>query len=356
MRATVSRRRQRADRPVVAVTGAASGLGLALLHRLAGRADLAGLVGLDTTQVPVPGVDWRTTDPHGPLPATGLDSVDVVVHLAMSYDSTQPSAPRRRLNVRGTAEVLAAAQQADVHRVVVVTSSDVYGAHTGGPVPLPDDAPLRAADDGGLIGDLLAVERLVADLERGGLAVTVLRPAPLVGGPLGPAYDGVLPRQLEATRLLALRGAEPLWQVCHSDDLLAALELAATGAVVGVVPVASDGWLRQTEVEVLSGKRRLELPAAVAQSTAERLHRLGVTSSSPHELDRLLAPIIVDTAVLRTAGWAPGWTNAGAVQAYLDATPTRDNRSGAYTAAGATVALMGTAALVRRARRRRRTL
>ena len=355
MRATVSRRRHRADRPVVAVTGAASGLGLALLRRLAGRADLAGLVGLDATAAPVPGVDWRTVDPGVPLPPAGLDNVDVVVHLAMSYDSTQASGPRRRLNVRGTADILAAARQAEVQRLVVVTSSDVYGAHTGGPVPLPDDAPLRAADDGGLIGDLLAVEHLVADLDRGEPAVTVLRPAPLIGGPLGPAYDGVLPRQLAATRLLALRGAEPLWQVCHTDDLLTALELAVTGAVVGVVPVASDGWLRQSEVEALSGKRRLELPAAVAQSTAERLHRLGITASSPHELDRLLAPIVVDTAVLRTAGWAPGWTNAAAVKAYLEAAPARDSRSGAYTAAGATVALMGTAALVRRARQRRRS-
>ena len=341
---------------MVAVTGAASGLGLALLHRLAGRADLAGLVGLDATEAAVPGVDWRTFDPYGPLPSTGLDQVDVMVHLAMSYDSTQPGAPRRQLNVHGTADVLAAARQAEVHRVVVVTSSDVYGSHTGGPVPLPDDAQLRAADDGGLIGDLLAVERLVADLAGADLAVTVLRPAPLIGGPLGAAYDGALPRLLEATRLLALRGAEPLWQLCHSDDLLAALELAVTGAVVGVVPVASDGWLRQTEVELLSGKRRLELPAAVAQSTAERLRRLGVTSSSPHDLDRLLAPIIVDTAVLRTAGWTPQWTNRAAVQAYLDGSPSSDSRSGAYTAAGATVALVGTAALVRRARRRRRTL
>ena len=341
---------------MVAVTGAASGLGLALLHRLSGRTDLAGLVGLDATQAPVPGVDWRPFDPGGPLPAAGLDRVDVMVHLAMSYDSTQEMAPRRRLNVHGTGGVLAAALEAGVRRIVVVTSSEVYGSQTGGPVPLPDDAQLRAGDDGSLIGDLLAVEQQVADLAAAGLAVTVLRPAPLIGGPLGPAYDGTLPRQLEATRLLALRGAEPLWQVCHSDDLLAALELAVIGAVVGIVPVASDGWLRQAEVEQLSGKRRLELPAAVAQSTAQRLRRLGVTSGSTHELDRLLAPVIVDTTVLRTAGWTPLWTNEQAVQAYLDASPSSDSRSGTYTAAGATVALVGTAALVRRVRRRRRSL
>ena len=343
MRATVSRRRRRTDPPVVAVTGAAAGLGQALLERLAARADLAGLIGLD-------GPDLEDLDP---LVAEVFAGVDVVVHLAMSYDLGAEAASRRCLNVQGTARVLAAAEQAGVHRVIVVTSSDVYDARTNGPVPLPDDAALRADPDDGLVGDLLEVERLVGGLRRSKMEVTTLRPASLIGGPLGPAYDGALPRQLAATRLLVLRGTEPLWQVCHSDDLLAALELAVTGAVAGVLPVAADGWLRQSQVEALTGKRRLELPAGVAQSTAQRLRRLGVSASSPQELDRLLAPIVVDTAVLRAAGWSPQWTNENALQAYLRATPASDSRSGAYTAAGATVALVGTAALVRRARRRR---
>ena len=366
MRATVSRRRRRTDPPVVAVTGASVGLGRALLGRLAVREDLAGLVGLDVSdrEPPTgwpesgwPEVEWRSLDDRlddrDPLVVKAFANVDVVVHLAMSFDLSAEPARRRLINVRGTAKVLAAAEQAGAYRVIVVTSSDVYDAHPHGPIPLPDDAELRADLDDGLVGDLLEVERLVGGLRRSKLEVTIVRPAPLIGGPLGPAYDGALPRQLGATRLLALRGTEPLWQVCHSDDLLTALELAVTGAVVGVVPVACDGWLRQSEVEVLTGKRRLELPAGVAQSTAQRLRRVGVSASPPQELDRLLAPIVVDTTVLRAAGWSPQWTNESALQAYLQATPASDSRSGAYTAAGATVALVGTAALVRRARRRR---
>ena len=304
-------------------------------------------------------VEWRSLDDRlndrDPLVARAFADVDVVVHLAMSYDLSAEPARRRLINVRGTAQVLAAAEQAGAYRVIVVTSSDVYAAQPHGSIPLPDGAELRADLDDGLVGDLLEVERLVSGLRRSKIEVTVVRPAPLIGGPLGPAYDGGLPRQLGSTRLLALRGAEPLWQVCHSDDLLAALELAVIGAVAGVVPVASEGWLRQSDVEALTGKRRLELPVGVAQSTAQRLRRLGVSASSPQELERLLAPVVVDTSVLRAAGWSPQWTNESALQAYLRASPASDSRSGAYTAAGATVALVGTAALVRRARRRRQS-
>ena len=352
IRPTVSRRRRRAGPPIVAVTGAATGLGLALLERLAGRTDLAALVGVDLSGPPVQqpaSVEWRSPEQPGWCAA-----VDVVVHLAMSYDVAQESTQRHQLNTRGTALVLQAARLAGAERAVVVTSSDVYGAHPAGPVPLPDNAELRAGLDTGLVGDLVEVEWLAEQSHRAGLPVTVLRPAPLVAGALGPAYDGALLRQLAGSRLLALRGVEPLWQVCHGEDLLTALELAVTGAVRGVVPVASDGWLRQSEVEALTSKRRWELPAAVALSTAARLQRLGLTASSPHELDRLLAPIVVDTAVLRAAGWVADWTNERAIEAYLDGASARDSRSAAYTAAGATVALLGTAALMRRAKRQRR--
>jgi nucleoside-diphosphate-sugar epimerase len=182
--------------------------------------------------------------------------------------------------------------------------------------------------------------------------VTVLRPAALVG--LGPDQDGQLLRQLSAARLLAVRGVEPLWQFCHVEDLLAALELAVCGLVTGGLGVASDGAVAQSLVESLTGRRRLELPAAVALSTAERLHRAGLTSSSPRELDRLLGPLVLACDGLRAAGWQPRWSNEEALMAHVTARAAEPARTAAVTAAGATVALLGTAALVRQARRRRR--
>ncbi|MCA1722016.1 MAG: NAD-dependent dehydratase, partial [Actinobacteria bacterium] len=112
-----------------------------------------------------------------------------------------------------------------------------------------------------------------------------------------------------------------------------------------------------TEVERISGRRRVELPAGVALATAERLHRLGLSSASPRDLDHLLAPIVVTSERLRALGWGPSWTNEAALRAHLAERDAHGSgRAGAYTAAGASVALLGTAALVRQARRRRRRL
>ena len=353
------RPRRRTSGPgAVAVTGAASGLGRALLERLTARPDVAALVGVDTATGPVPGVDWRGADVRDPLLAERLAGVATVVHLAVSYDPALDAAVRQALNLRGTAALLDACRLAGVRRVVLVTSVDVYGPRPGRSTapgrPLTERSPLRAMPDDSLLGDLVELERLADHASRSGLAVTVLRPAALVPGALGPAYDGSLLRHLAAPRLLAVRGVEPLWQLCHVDDLLSALELAAVGAVSGRLTVACDGWMPQTTVEAMTGRRRLELPAAVAISTAERLHRLRVTSGSPRELDLLLAPIVVTCSRLRAAGWEPRWTNEAALRSHLAVRPPGGAGSGPYTAAGAAVALVGTAALVRRTRRRRR--
>ena len=331
-------RRRRTGAPAaVAVTGAGSGLGRALVERLAAAPAPPEVVALDEG-------------------APGLPGVRTVVHLAPSFDVGEDPGERRRRTVEGTAALLEAAREAGIRRVVLVTSLDVHAAPpAGAPVPAGEDLPLRAEPDSPLTGDLLEVERLADHATRTGLEVLVLRPAALVGGPLGPAYDAPLLHTLSGLRLLAVRGVEPLWQLCHSDDLLSALELAATGDLTGTAAVASAGWLTQREVEQLSHRRRLELPASVALSTAERLHRAGLTPGSAAELDRLVAPLVVEPRRLADAGWTPSWTAQDALVAHLAGRSQAAGRAGAYTAAGAgaTVALVGTAALVRRARRRR---
>jgi hypothetical protein len=65
--------------------------------------------------------------------------------------------------------------------------------------------------------------------------------------------------------------------IAHSDDLVAALELAAAAAVTGDFAVGCDGSLSQAEVESRSGLKSVELPARLTFSAAQRLHRLGVT-------------------------------------------------------------------------------
>ena len=347
--------------PVVAVTGAARGVGQALAVRLAESPLIDRVVAIDDHRGDAARVTWRVADVRDPTLAARLAGVDVVVHADMDTSAATEPRQRRALNVRGAQTVLTAAAAERVGRVVLVTSAMVYGARPDNPVPLPEDAPLLADADGSVAGDLLEVEEIARRSRRvnPGTAVTVVRPAGLVGD----AVDTLLTRHFEAPRLLAVRGCAPRWQFCHVDDLVSALELAAVGDVTGDFAVGCDGSLAQGEVEELSGLKSIELPARLTFGTAQRLHRLGVTPAPAAELRYMVYPWVVDCAALRAAGWRPSYDNASALTALLAARAGRHAVAGrriarkdaALTAAGAAgtaAAVLGTAAIVRRARRK----
>jgi nucleoside-diphosphate-sugar epimerase len=344
---------------VVAITGAASGVGRALAVRLTESDQVRKVVAIDERRGDVPGATWRVLDVRDPAIAEKLRGASVVVHLALDLDLESDPKARSAFNVRGTQTVLTAAAAAGVHRVVLCTSAMVYGAQADNDVPLAEDAPLRATSEASFVDDLLEIERLGRRAPRAhpGLNVTILRPAVLVGD-----TDTALTRYFESPRLLVVAGSRPCWQFCHVDDLVSALEFAVLEKVDGEIAVGCDGWLEQEEVEQLSGIRRMELPPAVAFGAASRLHRLGLTPSPAGDLAYTMHPWVVSGSRLYEAGWRPQWSNEEVLAELLAEVEGRNSVAGrrlgrkdatTLGAAGATVALVGAAAVVRRARKRR---
>jgi nucleoside-diphosphate-sugar epimerase len=347
--------------PVVAVTGAAGGIGHAITARLAASPQVKRVVAIDDRRGDISGVTWRVADVRDPALTGRLAGVDIVVHADIDLTPDSDARQRRAFNVRGAQTVLTAAAAGRVGRVVLVTSAMVYGARPENTVPLPESAPLAAPVDRSVAGDMVEIEQLALRSPRTnpGMAVTVVRPAALVGD----GIDTLVTRHFEAPRLLTVKGCAPRWQFCHVDDLVSALEFTVVHGIDGELAVGSDGWLEQPEVEQISGLKSIELPARLTFGTAQRLHRMGVTPAPAIDLRYMVYPWVVDCAVLRDAGWRPEFGNADALRVLLGQRAGRHAVAGrriarkeaTITVAGATVAAIGTAAIVRRARRRRRT-
>jgi nucleoside-diphosphate-sugar epimerase len=350
----------RDDLPVVAVTGAAHDLGLALTAKLAQSERFSRVIAIDDHRGDLTGVIWRVVDIRDPALPGRLAGIDVIVHTDMDLAAGSDPRARRAYNVRGAQTVLTAAAAGGVGRVVLITSAMVYGAKPDNPVPLAESAPLSADPDASIVGDFMEIEQLAERSPRTnpGMAITVVRPAALVGE----GIDTLITRHFEAPRLLAVRGCAPRWQFCHVTDLISAVELAAAGEVKGAFAVGSTGWLEQDQVEELSGLRRIELPAGVTFATAQRLYRAGITPVPVSNLHYVVYPWVVDCRTLRDAGWQPAVTNEQALQVLLEeraghhavAGRRLAKKDAGITAAGATVAVIGTAAIVRQVRKRRR--
>jgi nucleoside-diphosphate-sugar epimerase len=281
--------------------------------------------------------------------------VDALIHLAA--DLMMTARTRRDRATRQIQTVLISAAAAGVARLVVVTSAMAYGASPANPLPLPEGAPLAAIPDEGLVGDLLAVEqalRAAADVHHG-LAITVVRPAALVG----PGIDTVISRHFEAPRLLTVKGGSPAWQFCHVEDLATALVTTVELGLGPVLTVGSKGWMTQAGVEVVSGMHQVELSESMALGIGQRLHRVGILPFPSSDLAYAMFPWAVSSATLAAAGWQPVYDNMMCLSALVDnirghhamAARRIDRKDAALGAASAAVALVGTAAIMRRRRR-----
>lgn len=244
-------------------------------------------------------------------------------------------------------------------RVVIVTSAAVLGAHPNQP-PHADDAPLADVVDGS-VGDLVCAEReIIARLEGysdWSPQISIVRSAALVG----PGVDSMITRHFEAPRLLTVRDHASSWQFAHIEDVARAVGLVLTQDVAGAVTVGAEGSLLLPDVVAASGIREVELPAGTAFAIAERLHRAGVLPAPASDLAFTIYPWAVTSQRLRNLGWQPQFTNEQCLAVLLEQVRGKVGVAGrrvggldaaALGAAGAAVAVLGTAAIWRQVRKR----
>lgn len=333
-------RRSRTAESTWIVTGA----GRPLAERVAQQLSLAAAGDVTVQLLPT---DELTRAPAG---------VRALIHLDADASARLDPVARRQATVDTAAAALLTGQRLGVP-VVLVTSTLVVGPQEPG-LLVDEAAPAADSEEDSALADLVAVERLA----RQASGVTVLRPAVLVG----PGADGPLTGYFDAPRLLTVRGGQARWQLCHVGDLAAAIaavlraSVSPTDGQPTICAVASAGSLDQEQVEQITGRRSLDMPAAVATATAQRLRRLGLTAAPASELDFLSGPVVTEPRTLTALGWAPAYRNEDALADHISllgtsaAGASSRRLEAARTAAGAAVAVAGTVALTRRMARRRR--
>ena len=202
--------------------------------------------GHDVRAVDLPGV----ADMDGACDVTSDDDVsaavqgcDTVIHCAGVFDLMAPETLLQAVNADGAARVAQAAADAGCKRIVLISSSSVYGRgadHVAeSAAKNPEHAYARTKWEG---------ERRVTEIaETGGMSLAVLRPT-LLYGP-GSRY-GLAPwaaifsirRVREAGALPIARGG-PLGHMVHVQDVADAAVHLADGGIEGVFNVSDEAPL-----------------------------------------------------------------------------------------------------------------
>ena len=308
------------------------------------------VLGLSRHEPPLlgPKFEFVQAGPGDPAFAGALAGVDTVVLFPLIDAADRNEDGRRARVVEGTRQALEAA--AGAATLVLWSSGVVYGAHPGNPVPIPETHPTRPNPEFPAAGVLAESERIALD-DASGRSVVVLRGA----GVWAPAWGTFLGRSLMAPALVGVKGQDPPLQCLAPADAVSALALAATGRLRGVYNVAPDEWVGAREAARAAGRRRLEVSQRVAQTTAERLWRAGMSAATAGELSYQMHPWVLDNAKLRQAGWAPTRTSAEAFAEAGRQVPegvmvggVQVRRSDVFRGAAAGLALVAAVAVARR--------
>jgi UDP-glucose 4-epimerase len=317
---------------VVLVTGVARPLAGRFIRRLLREPGVDRVIGVDAVppERPLDEIDFVRADIRHPMIAKVLAEhrVDTVVH--MDVNPTPPGRTRggrsavKETNVIGTMQLLGACQKAPlVRRLVVKSTTNVYGAAPRDPAVLTESSPPKSLPSGGFAKDAVEVEGYVRGFarRRPDVAVAVLRFANI----LGPHVDSPLASYFAMPVLPTVLGYDPRLQFVHEDDVIEVLRIAARepdrGTLnSGTFNIAGDGVLLLSQAARRSGRPILPLPLPALAWMGSTLRGVGLSDFSPEHIRLLTHGRVVDTTQMReTLGFRPAFTTPETFRAFVAA-------------------------------------
>jgi UDP-glucose 4-epimerase len=254
------------DTANVAIVGLGSFLGQRLAERLLARKSPPRIVGFDLRRpyrlegrVRFHRVDL--TDPGAGCRLAEIlerERIDTLVHTAFRRDPTPDLEYDHELETVGSLHVLDACAAAKVARLVVASSTMLYGPWPDNPNFLSESHALRGHPDAHSVRNRVEVEALLARWQERHThqQVSVLRHCWI----MGPSYWDHVVRYFARPAVPTLLGYDPLLQFVHEDDCLHAFEMATVEPHPGIFNVVGRGVLPLSTILRLAGKRAISMP------------------------------------------------------------------------------------------------
>jgi UDP-glucose 4-epimerase len=291
------------DRPVL-ITGICGRLGRRLARRL--HRELP-VIGIDRRDFPGRPKDIE----HYKFDIRRKKTQDVfrqhqlaaVVHLGVMHDPRVGQAERHSWNVAGFQRLLDFVAQYQVPKLVVLSSTGVYGPRPDNPQFLGEDAPLLGGAAFSEIRDLIEVDMLAQSFfwKRPETETVILRPVHILGG-----VKNAPSNYLRLKAIPTLLGFDPMVQVIHQDDVVSAIERALRPGVRGIFNLAGPPPLPLSRLIAHTGRPRVTIPHFLANTIVQNLWRYRVTSFPAPELDHIRYVCMVDDRRAREVlRWAP---------------------------------------------------
>lgn len=281
------------------------------------------VIGLDTEppQIELERTEFVRVDENYSILNRIVDAagIDTVIHTFLVVNShTVPTRRMHEINVIGTMNLFAAASAAgsSVRRVVVKSSSLVYGSSAQDPVWFSEENTRSSSARTKVERSLLQVEDYVADFAKDNphVAVSLLR----FSNVLGPTIRTPLSEALSLPVVPALFGFDPRFQFVHEDDVVRAMQFVLDREAAGIFNVAGDGLLPWSEVAALCSKRTVPVSPWLTQAAVLPFRAVG-WDCPPETIELLKYGRGVDNRRLKAEGFHYEHTSVSTVRAFAEA-------------------------------------
>jgi UDP-glucose 4-epimerase len=308
----------------ILVTGLGTFWGSRIAQALERRPEVDLIVGVDTREPRLPLT--RTEFVHADASYAILrrmvraTQVDTVLHTHLEIDSTRVAGRRlHEVNVIGTMNLLAAAaaEGSAVRKIVLKTSTLVYGSSFDDPYFFRETARRTHPPSTPVERSLLEVDTLVGDFaeDHPEVAVTSLRFANVLGDDVTTVFS----RMLRMPIVPEVFGYDPRLQFVHEDDVTRALAHATTADLRGTFNVAGPDTITWGEACRAVARRRLAMPPVFTGAARVPLRLLRVIDIPPEVLSLLRYGRGVDTTAFVDAGFEYRYTTPATVDAFARA-------------------------------------
>ncbi len=297
----------------VLVTGGSGYFGTVLAGEALARGDVVRIFDLNPPGPTLAGADFVAGDVRDRAAVRdACDGVDVVFHNVAQVPLAKDRALFDEVNVGGTANVLVAARDARVSKVVHTSSSAVFGIPEHNPVT--EASPCRPLEAYGRAK--LRAEISCHDAIAAGLDVTIVRPRTVLGhgrlGVIALLFEFVA----DGAPVFVLGGGNNRYQLVHAADLADACLRAGDRAGPSVYNIGAleFGTMRETLQALVdhaqTGSRVRSLPVAPARRAMRSLASLGLVPFAPYHWLLYSESLYFDVTLARSElGWEPKRSN-----------------------------------------------
>src|SRR3989338_1120633 len=224
----------------------------------------------------------------------------------------------------GTMHLLYAAAKASIRKLILSSTTDVYGAFPDNPNFLTEDHPARGYKLSPFLKDRIDAERQFLDFsrkhprcEKPQTVVTILRAATI----LGPHVSNFKTHFLQNPVVPMVLGYDPLFQFVHESDLVRAFLQVIFEDHPGVYNIVGNGVLPLSRAISIAGKVPLPIPETLLTSLSTTGWYLNVAPTPPDHINFLKYLCIADGQhAWENLNWRPVYTSQEALLSFTGKT------------------------------------